>query len=184
MVLRLFPHFNPRSLTGATIICFYKSAVSRISIHAPSRERHAGHGVTLYYSGISIHAPSRERHRRMVYNIVMVDISIHAPSRERPTLQNILMQSIIFQSTLPRGSDSICPTQGYTHLQFQSTLPRGSDPGPAVYHWGAAEISIHAPSRERPYHCRYGCGSRRLYFNPRSLAGATRIANCKRFSNA
>ena len=40
-----------------------------------------------------------------------------------------------------------------------------------MYHWGAAEISILAPSRERPA----GGGSKPApsHFNPRSLTGAT-----------
>ena len=54
-------YFNPRSLTGATCRFSQYHRFTGISIHAPSRERHTGHGVTLYYSGISIHAPSRER---------------------------------------------------------------------------------------------------------------------------
>ena len=126
MVLRLFPHFNPRSLTGATIICFYKSAVSRISIHAPSRER-----------------------RRFMRKVILM---------------------MIFQSTLPRGSDSwviakfgtdanfnprslagatfrSCTLQGL--YLFQSTLPRGSDQIPFYHHHFLGNISIHAPSRER-----------------------------------
>ena len=40
---QLFPHprhFNPRSLTGATLLRCIIIGVSRISIHAPSRERH------------------------------------------------------------------------------------------------------------------------------------------------
>ena len=55
---------------------------------------------------------------------------------------------------------------------FQSTLPRGSDI--CTRHTSLDnQISIHAPSRER-----HGCicyHRQDLYFNPRSLAGATRL---------
>ena len=54
---------------------------------------------------------------------------------------------------------------------FQSTLPRGSD----LHHhyWRRCQhgISIHAPSRERRACRQISAASR--YFNPRSLAGAT-----------
>ena len=55
-----------------------------------------------------------------------------------------------FQSTLPRGSDNP-PTQFVlTWDEFQSTLPRGSDDDGEQF-WIEDCISIHAPSRERPY---------------------------------
>ena len=57
------------------------------------------------------------------------------------------------------------------HVEFQSTLPRGSD---AIKRAGGnadAEISIHAPSRERPNSPAQL--DRLINFNPRSLAGAT-----------
>ena len=84
-------------------------------------------------------------------------------------------------------------------IQFQSTLPRGSDPHIA-HHTNAANISIHAPSRERRA-LLAGAGtvaqisihvpSRErpwkqlylilmLYFNPRSLTGAT-CCFCSRY---
>ena len=56
----------------------------------------------------------------------------------------------IFQSTLPRGSDKITTMRKEITIGFQSTLPRGSD---VSAHDEASDplISIHAPSRERPY---------------------------------
>ena len=78
----------------------------------------------------------------------------------------------LFQSTLPRGSDVSWNIAQLTFMAFQSTLPRGSDDTRECRYCFAGRISIHAPSRERqvllskaiPVH----------YFNPRSLAGATR----------
>ena len=60
--------------------------------------------------------------------------------------------AILFQSTLPRGSDDCTPSraQAFCHT-FQSTLPHGSD-------------------AERPAQYAVKC-----YFIPRSLAGATLI---------
>ena len=54
-------------------------------------------------------------------------ISIHAPSRERPTFAFLGEQTVLFQSTLPHGSDD-----------------------PVLAAAGVTIISIHAPSRERP----------------------------------
>ena len=99
-------------------------------------------------------------------------ISIHAPSRERPVCLSALIGSFgIFQSTLPRGSDTS------TNNNIDIVYP----------------ISIHAPSRERlfrgmkddrqrEFQSTLPRGSDRTifllascvtYFNPRSLAGAT-----------
>ena len=54
-------------------------------------------------------------------------ISIHAPSRERRSIFKQPAQDILFQSTLPRGSDLICQHFFEIFFEFQSTLPRGSD---------------------------------------------------------
>ena len=100
--------------------------------------------------------------------------------------------NLLFQSTLPRGSDMRFKTIYDTYeisihapsrerrtttginlviSLFQSTLPRGSDITPFFRNVPSCQISIHAPSRERRQ------GDRVIilhkYFNPRSLAGAT-----------
>ena len=54
---------------------------------------------------------------------------------------------------------------------FQSTLPRGSDGEPYHFQVRLIEISIHAPSWER--RCHRGILHVQIYFNPRSLVGAT-----------
>ncbi len=54
-----------------------------------------------------------------------------------------------FQSTLPCGSDSSLKTQVYLRCTFQSTLPYGSDDDSYREDIRLAPISIHAPSRER-----------------------------------
>ena len=99
----------------------------RISIHAPSRERpkegptngkelefqstlpHGSDPIFLIFylhaSGISIHAPSRERQTFSSVKYLCLLISIHAPSRERLTFVAFFNGNIIFQSTLPHGSD-------------------------------------------------------------------------------
>ena len=99
-------------------------------------------------------------------------ISIHAPLRERPLLPRFVPPPFGFQSTLPCGSD-----------EMRGTIEK------------TPQISIHAPLRERhslkhrkkirggPFQSTLPCGSDRTrpssgrspgYFNPRSLAGATR----------
>ena len=108
----------------------------------------------MYLYNISIHAPSRERQKCWHYSKDYYLISIHAPSRER--LQDILIcvSVVIFQSTLPHGSDCNLLSALLRHLP----------------------ISIHAPSRERP------CLGNRVdihhNFNPRSLTGATCVCPC------
>ena len=75
-------------------------------------------------------------------------ISIHAPLRERPAGKTVREVEIIFQSTLPCGSDPRQRVQPPLRL-----------------------ISIHAPLRERLQDNVWLVQN--LHFNPRSLAGAT-----------
>ena len=120
-------NFNPRSLTGATHTAKVSPASESISIHAPLRERlvFAQHlkataifqstlpygsdllvGHSYYFVAIiSIHAPLRERLSTSLSALVKGTISIHAPLRERRLKNSILSRCLIFQSTLPRGSD-------------------------------------------------------------------------------
>ena len=116
----------PRGSDAAVIDCKRLEAKISISIHAPSRERHYHEDFVLMYLGISIHAPSRERQPAAAVLTDLPAISIHAPSRERRNMVILLYCRIIFQSTLPRGSDPMIFTYTFCIL-----------------------ISIHAPSRER-----------------------------------
>ena len=101
-----------------------------------------------------------------------------------------------FQSTLPCGSDDGIYINDKRSSEFQSTLPCGSDHISEFFTPTGFCISIHAPLRERPaaVACRVSkykfqstlpCGSDQKsiaeqkassrHFNPRSLAGATRL---------
>ncbi len=61
------------------------------------------------------------------------------------TLSELLL---LFQSTLPHGSDSLAMQDDLVNMQFQSTLPHGSD-AVNILIVQYLSISIHAPSRER-----------------------------------
>ena len=121
-------------------------------------------------------------------------ISIHAPSRERLFIAQSNNISSVFQSTLPHGSDLVNPqNQNNGYMRFQSTLPHGSDNFSTANKVLSSMISIHAPSRERQTttkilggnnHISIHAPSRErllkmlnyfgdMYFNPRSLTGAT-----------
>ena len=113
-------------------------------------------------------------------------------------MTNFMMLLImIFQSTLPRGSDIITQLSsfftsdfnprslaGATHVRrlhgaYDSNFnPRSLAGATEIFQVTAlfTSISIHAPSRER----HHAGSSVRLkkYFNPRSLAGATMCADC------
>ena len=77
-------------------------------------------------------------------------ISIHAPSRERQTLYKRDLQLFIFQSTLPRGSDSSRSYRPFRSGNFNPRSLAGATKG-WVYSKRAEAISIHAPSRERQH---------------------------------
>ena len=126
-LLKRWKDFNPRSLAGATASIDSSRCISDISIHAPSRER-----------------PSA-----LIKPLIRKDFNPRSlVGATRYT--RFCLQLPLFQSTLPRGSDSAASVDDVIYTLFQSTLPRGSDP-PAlqVPCWGI--ISIHAPSRERQF---------------------------------
>ena len=76
-----------------------------------------------------------------------------------------------FQSTLPRGSDALCVVNfGDPLISIHAPSRERQKETPATADY--ANISIHAPSRERPT-ARSRVAANPLYFNPRSLAGAT-----------
>ena len=76
-------------------------------------------------------------------------ISIHAPLRERQNRVKSCFFKVLFQSTLPCGSDRPEFLGSHSSMIFQSTLPCGSD------------LPVHPLGQGQPH------------FNPRSLAGAT-----------
>ena len=186
-------NFNPRSLTGATYIVNIVVSDIGISIHAPSRERRASASILQWPVPISIHAPSRERHLDNIPVIYGFRFQSTLPCESdglllpadipQDTFQSTLpcgsdgkilcqlIAGLLFQSTLPHGSDVTRTPEMVAAEMFQSTLPHGSD---GVNSSVAVDnnISIHAPSRERPLskrqpkHCPQD-------FNPRSLTGAT-----------
>ena len=98
-------NFNPRSLAGATVLC-PRAAIAWADFNPRSLT-----GAT----------------RDFIFGSVNCDISIHAPSRERLAAVMFLASPLLFQSTLPHGSDPTADT-------FNTIV----------------HISIHAPSRERP----------------------------------
>ena len=164
-----------------------------ISIHAPSRERPPYSPQHKKRILISIHAPSRER--RMITKIptgcttnfnprsltgatpykLSMDlskaISIHAPSRERLNLSEKEILEVVFQSTLPHGSDLKMLLFMAKAMNFNPRSLTGATTELNIKYL-AIIISIHAPSRERPllfsiFQILF------IHFNPRSLTGAT-----------
>ena len=125
-IMWLFMYFNPRSLTGATRAAVFIDIRKAISIHAPSRERHLPLSLYQNIHRISIHAPSRER--RSVAMLYTLPINFNPRSLTGATKLRIAKKiQLLFQSTLPHGSD----------IEIRYTMCN-------------VQISIHAPSRERP----------------------------------
>ena len=187
-------HFNPRSLAGATAAAPAKTFYRRFQSTLPCGSD-ALFRITIIVLSISIHAPLRERLGAQHATGWVIIISIHAPLRERLCISPRTRPSMLFQSTLPCGSDKLVLSNSIASgRKFQSTLPCGSDlrcgtcpkrakisihaPSrerltPAYRTSPQRGISIHAPSRERQeliYEQKFN-----PYFNPRSLTGATRI---------
>ena len=120
-------YFNPRSLAGATKSTAGPFCGQGISIHAPLRERHF---VLMYlgeFDDISIHAPLRERRCTGGTRVMGEHISIHAPSRERPLQASIRTNYTKISIHAPSRERLYCIYDRKGELIFQSTLPRGSD---------------------------------------------------------
>ena len=142
-----------------------------VSIHAPSRERPdiiPALRQDFSFNPRSLTGATIEDKVRVMYAI---GVSIHAPSRERRAPTESTMPVVLFQSTLPHGSDYNHTAKDAPEWEFQSTLPHGSDavarhdyessgefqstlPHGSDAFWPFNKIkeilvSIHAPSRER-----------------------------------
>ena len=145
----------------------------RISIHAPSRERlyniRATSPASIFQStlprgsdvyndargvsgpDISIHAPSRERRdATAAVAEILADFNPRSLAGATPAYVKKMLFAVLFQSTLPRGSDFLADDSRCPFCRFQSTLPRGSDVVLSSHQPIYLSISIHAPSRERP----------------------------------
>ena len=98
---------------------------------------------------ISIHAPSRER--RLPGGAYRFSVYFNPRSLTGATFSSstYVIFVVRFQSTLPHGSDGAGNNIVDTYAKFQSTLPHGSD-----------LLFVHIAHE-------------RIYFNPRSLTGAT-----------
>ena len=116
----------------------------------------------------------------------------------------LLMHSLIFQSTLPHGSDFFITSlhiffDGYfnprslTGATFQNALEQHwrTDFNPRsltgatcrlLKYFCILHISIHAPSRERPFGIPFS--SQFCNFNPRSLTGATKTIQSLRVADS
>ena len=129
--------------------------------------------LTLYTSFINFNPRSLTgATMRLVYS----NISSHYFNPRSLTGATYFMSNyfgdILFQSTLPHGSDDISKLTGAKLLKFQSTLPHGSDVNKHIYVY-IDRISIHASSRERLFLLNIFDSDND--FNPRSLTGATCI---------
>ena len=144
--VRKSTNFNPRSLAGATKRQEIPAWPSKISIHAPSRER--PHLLQRLSACSNFNPRSLAGATASdTQNTYSDTISIHAPSRER---QQIYARRLAQSDFNPRSlaGATISFWQSTSLLIFQSTLPRGSDFN-ALYIVANSSISIHAPSRER-----------------------------------
>ena len=162
-------YFNPRSLTGATANVFTTSGGDLFQSTLPY-----GSDGTTFASGLE------------------EVISIHAPLRERRIAALSTVRPLPFQSTLPYGSDIISRQSRSTINNFNPRSLTGATTTHPAFQCRYT-ISIHAPSRERlpldgalfklqafqstlPHGSDTSSAHRScdyVYFNPRSLTGAT-----------
>ena len=143
--------FNPRSLAGATfprINCYSVHPNFNPRSLAGATDRSHVYKTTF---NISIHAPLRERPQPSLADQTYAEISIHAPLRERLNgFRHTAAAATISIHAPLRERRNIINGNDIVDI-FQSTLPCGSD------YLGFKSLYIR----------------HLIYFNPRSLAGAT-----------
>ena len=165
---------------------------TKISIHAPLRERPVWYDIYKHSKAISIHAPLRERRAKHIDKINNFLFQSTLPYGSDGVFMFLFSAQHRFQSTLPYGSDTNHANAAMMITKFQSTLPYGSDcllccslfwqdyfnPRSLT---GATFGTIYT-SKTRPFQSTLPYGSDRFtkstakryrYFNPRSLTGAT-----------
>ena len=102
----------------------------------------------------------------------VLEISIHAPARGATLADNVTGNSIVFQSTLPRGERRFTVHRlWFNRCEFQSTLPRGERLDKRYSAYSVGIISIHAPARGATFFY-YSITFQKIYFNPRSREGS------------
>ena len=144
----IFAYFNPRSLTGAT------------SLRAPILLSN------LFQSTL----PHGSDHAGSAHLRTSIDFNPRSLTGATPCHYAVLAYRR-FQSTLPHGSDGRSFCWRFAKQQFQSTLPHGSDNAltawDSVFHLFQSTLPHGSDSHGSLSHAVL------LYFNPRSLTGAT-----------
>ena len=140
--------FNPRSLAGATalvlplrLLFLFQSTLPRGSDHHTGSTKH-------WHRTFQSTLPRGSDGYLRVHRVATSDFNPRSLAGATALVLPLRLL-FLFQSTLPRGSDHHTGSTKHWHRTFQSTLPRGSDIA-ALAPFEVAEISIHAPSRERP----------------------------------
>ena len=119
-----------------------------ISIHAPLRERRLPVSTIICRPKISIHAPLRERLEAAKERIEEADFN---PRSLTGATLHCFVANVCrsFQSTLPYGSDASSGEAANTLSYFNPRSLTGATCATMLDNAGA-NISIHAPLRERP----------------------------------
>ena len=145
--IRIANEFQSTLPRGSDCCCRLGCCYFWISIHAPSRERLGLIGFCSSGNAISIHAPSRER---LHINKIILHSKHFNPRSLAGATPEFLgsHSSMIFQSTLPRGSDGYGLPLYSSAVNFNPRSLAGATVS-TIIGYLTATISIHAPSRER-----------------------------------
>ena len=115
----IYYNFNPRSLTGATTLTISSAILANISIHAPSRERQQAAGR---YHSLDIHFNPRSLTGATACARFQSALCWYFNPRSLTgaTLASLMLSRtfLLFQSTLPHGSDFHVILPRYHLLNF------------------------------------------------------------------
>ena len=133
---------------------------ARISIHAPAKGATPTRRRRISPQSISIHAPAKGATIAGTASSIVQLISIHAPAKGATFVKrHDIVQSVQFQSTLPRRERLWSSTVSSCIAIFQSTLPRRERPSSGVTPHRPAPFQSTLPRRERrlPERCVQPC---------------------------
>ncbi len=143
-------YFNPRSLTGATTVTKIVEAKKNISIHAPLRERRTAVSACAcrvnYFNPRSLTGATAISKRRLM----VLFISIHAPLRERRCAKKSTAFPLRHFNPRSLTGATLCNYRpAYQRRYFNPRSLTGATVLAKVI-IDKVFISIHAPLRERP----------------------------------
>ncbi len=139
--------FIPRARVGRDAPPDRQQQSHKVSIHAPAWGATVSQRPYRRVDPVSIHAPAWGATHIGGATVPTLEVSIHAPAWGATVAEMLTRhESLLFQSTRPRGARRARHPGKGRGAGFQSTLPRGARPPRRRASTPGRLVSIHAPA--------------------------------------